>query len=96
VDFKVLYTQAALADLEAVMEWSWDRHKATSERFAKSLLNHVDLLKTFPYLGTPTKGFPGVRRLLHSPIHVYYCIDEKRKIIEVLHFWHAVRQGPKI
>ena len=95
MDFKVFYTQAALADLEAVMEWSWDKHRATSERFAKALLNHVDLLKTFTYLGIPTKGFLGVRSLLHSPIHVYYRVDEGRKIIEVLHFWHAARQGPK-
>jgi plasmid stabilization system protein ParE len=95
VDFKVFYTQTALADLEAVMEWSWDRHRETTERFAKALLNHVDLLQNFPYLGIPMKDFSGVRRLHHSPIHVYYRIDESRKMIEVLHFWHAARQRPK-
>jgi plasmid stabilization system protein ParE len=77
------------------MEWSWDRHRETSERFAKALLNHVDLLQNFPYLGIPMKDFSGVRRLHHSPIHVYYRIDESRKMIEVLHFWHAARQRPK-
>lgn len=95
MDFKVFYTQAALADLEAIMEWSWEKHKGTSERFAKALLSHVDLLKNFPYLGVPIKEFTGVRRLLHSPIHVYYRIDETRKFIEVLHFWHSARQQPK-
>ena len=95
MDFKVFYTQTALADLEAVMEWSWDRHRETSERFAKALLNHVDLLQNFPYLGIPMKDFSGVRRLHYSPIHVYYRIDESRKMIEVLHFWHAARQRPK-
>jgi plasmid stabilization system protein ParE len=94
VDFKIFYTQAALADLEAVMEWSWDKHGTASERFAKALLNHVDLLKNFPYLGIPTKEFSGVRRLLHSPIHVYYRVDETKNIVEILHFWHAARQRP--
>lgn len=32
------------------MEWSWGKHQATSERFAKALLNHIDLLQDFPCL----------------------------------------------
>jgi len=74
VDFQVLYTGPALADFEEVMRWSWQKHPATTERFANSLLNHVDLLGNFPFLGTPVGGFAGVRRLLHSPMHIYYRV----------------------
>ena len=77
------------------MSWSWEKHPETSERFATELLNHVDLLSSFPYLGVPVKTFPGVRSLLHSPIHVYYNVDENRKLIEILHFWHGARRYPK-
>ena len=59
----------------------------------KRSLNHVDLLQNFPYLGIPMKHFSGVRRLHHSPIHVYYRIDESRKMIEVLYFWYAARNN---
>jgi hypothetical protein len=41
------------------MRWSWQGHPGTSERFADSLLNHVDLLNDFPYLGVPVRGYPG-------------------------------------
>ncbi len=96
MDFKVVYTEPALDDLEAVMSWSWEKHPGTSERFAHSLLNHIDLLKDFPYLGAPLKGYPGVRRLLHSPLHVYYRVHEEKRVIEILHFWHTAREEPEL
>jgi len=96
VDFKVLYTEEALADLKAVMGWSWEKHPGTSEKFANSLLNHVDLLKEFPYLGTRVKDHPGVRQLLHSPLQIYYRVREDKGVIEILHFWHAARQQPEL
>jgi plasmid stabilization system protein ParE len=52
-------------------------------------------LKNFPYLGAPVRGYPGVRRLQHSPLHVYYrALPESRKV-EILHFWHASRPLPR-
>jgi plasmid stabilization system protein ParE len=33
--------------------------------------------------------------LLHSPLHVYYRLDEDREAIEILHFRHSSRQGPE-
>ena|SRR5579859_311735 len=94
MDFKILYTQPSLADFEIVMRWSWEKHPGASEQFGDSLLSHVDLLKNFPYLGARVKGFPGVRRLLHSPVQVYYRIDEEKAVIQILHIWHAARQFP--
>jgi plasmid stabilization system protein ParE len=94
VDFQVLYTEPALADLEEVMLWSWQNHPGTTERFANSLLNHVDLLKDFPYLGAPVSGYPGVCRLQHSPLHVYYKVLLDSRRVEILHFWHGARKGP--
>ena len=94
MDFKILYTEPALADLEAVMGWSWEKHPGTSQRFADSLLSHIDLLREFPYLGTPVKGHLEVRRLLHSPLQVYYRVQEAQGVIEILYLWHEARQQP--
>ncbi len=96
MDFKVLYTPTALSDLAEVMRWSWNNHPETSERFASALLNHIDLLSTFPHLGSPVKHRPGVRKLLHSPVRVYYRIQEKRKLVEIIHLWHSARQHPEL
>jgi plasmid stabilization system protein ParE len=92
VDFQVLYTGPALADLEEVMRWSWKNHPLTSERFANALLNDVDLLGDFPYLGAPMHGSPGIRRLQHSPLHIYYRVVLEPRRVEILHFWHVARK----
>jgi plasmid stabilization system protein ParE len=92
VDFQVLYTQPALADLEDLMRWLWRNHPDTSERFANALLNHLDLLKNFPYLGAPMHGNPGVRRLQHSPLYVYYRVVLEPRRVEILHLWHVTRK----
>ena len=92
--FKVLYHEDALADLEEIFDWSRERHPATTEQFADALFNHLDSLQVFPYLGALVKGHPNVRRLLHSPLYVYYRVDANRGSVEILHFWHVSRRQP--
>jgi plasmid stabilization system protein ParE len=91
VDFKIRITEAALTDFEEILAYSWDRFPATAERFGDAILNHVDLLKSFPYIGSSVDGRDGVRILVHTPILIYYRVDETHTLVEVLHFWHGSR-----
>jgi plasmid stabilization system protein ParE len=59
------------------------------------LLDHVDLLAWFPRMGKITRKKSRVRKLVHSPILVYYQIDEERRLIEILHLRHGSRKPPK-
>jgi plasmid stabilization system protein ParE len=93
--FKILYHEDALADLEEIFEWSREKHPETTEQFANDLFDHLDLLQALPYVGTPVKGHFRVRRLLHSPLYVYYRLVGNREAIEILHFWHSSRKDPK-
>ncbi|MBV9745314.1 MAG: type II toxin-antitoxin system RelE/ParE family toxin [Acidobacteriia bacterium] len=95
MDFKVIYTEPALKDLEDVVSWSWTNHEATTERFANSLLNHIDLLKTAPYLGVQIDRSGEIRRLTHWPMHIYYRVNDSSHTVEILHFWHAKRNPPR-
>jgi plasmid stabilization system protein ParE len=36
-----------------------------------------------------------VRKLVHSPILVYYQLREEKRAVEVLHFRHGSRKPPK-
>jgi plasmid stabilization system protein ParE len=94
--FKVFYHEDALADLEEIFSWSRERHPETTEQFANDLFNHLDFLQAFPYIGASVKGHPNVRRLLHSPLFVYYRVDADRGGIEIVHFWHATRKPPTL
>ena len=93
--FKILYHEDALADLEEIFDWSREKHPETTEQFADDLFDHLGLLEALPFVGTPVKGHPQVRRMLHSPLYVYYRVDENRGAIEILHFWHSSRKTPQ-
>jgi len=93
--FKILYHEDALADLEEIFEWSRDKHLETTGRFADDLFDHIELLGALPYIGAPVKGHPQLRRLLYSPLYIYYRLDETRGAIEILHFWHSSRKDPQ-
>jgi plasmid stabilization system protein ParE len=96
VDFKVRYTDPSLKDLADIFEWSWEKHPGTTEKFAASLIEHIELLKTFPRLGVLVSGHSDVRRLSHSPLQVYYRLHQGRKVVEILHVWHGARRPPKL
>ena len=92
--FRILFTEDSLADLEAILNY-FDNSDA-AEQFGTALLNHVELLRSFPRMGEPVAKRPGVRKLLHTPIRVYDRLREGQELIEILHFWHAARTPPKI
>lgn len=94
MDFQIRISVAALADFEDILEYSWANFPATAESFGNALLNHVSLLKTFPYIGSPVAGRPSIRQLVHTPILIYYRVQENPNVVEVLHFRHASRRDP--
>ena len=96
MDFKVRITEEALADLEEIVEYSYLHFPRSAERFGNALLDHIELLSRFPRLGTPVPHRRGVRKILHSPIRIYYRLHEDRSLVEVLHFWHGSRRGPTL
>jgi plasmid stabilization system protein ParE len=73
-----------------------EKHPADTEKFANDLFNRLDLLAAFPYLGEGIKGRPNIKRLLHSPLYIYYRIDQLRESVEILHIWHSSRRPPRL
>lgn len=53
-------------------------------RFGNSLLDHVDLLARFPRMGSSLRTRANVRRLLHSPVLVYYEYAKKNRLSRCL------------
>jgi plasmid stabilization system protein ParE len=82
-------------DLEQILEYSWERFPATTERFGNDILNHIEILKTLPNIGSPVAEQPQVRQLLHTPIAIYYQVHEAPNYIEILHIWHVSRKPPQ-
>ena len=96
MDFQVRISEPALADLEGILEYSWVNFPVTAESFGNALLNHIGLLRTFPYIGSAVAGRPGIRQLVHTPILIYYRVQEDPNVVEILHFWHASRSRAQL
>jgi plasmid stabilization system protein ParE len=94
LDFKLRISEAALTDFQEILAYSWKNFPDTAERFGNALLNHAYVLSRFPYIGSLVEGHPGVRQLVHTPILIYYRVDEDRGLVEVLHFRHGSRRLP--
>jgi plasmid stabilization system protein ParE len=92
VDYRVFFTQRALGDLSEIIGDIAEDDGEASSRFGEALLDHVDLLGRFPRMGNAIRRRSRVRRLVHSPILVYYQINEERRLVEVLHFRHGSRK----
>ena len=96
MEYKILYTEAALIGLDKIVEFIHNDNAAAAERFGQALLNHVDLLAVFPRIGEPVARRPGMRKILPTPIWVYHRIHEDKQIVEVIRFWHGSRRPPKL
>jgi len=79
-----------------LMHWSWEHHAERAERFGNALMDHIRILPSFPFIGARVYRKPEVRKLLHSPIRVYYRVNEKRRLIEILRLSHVAQQEPDL
>lgn len=96
MDYRLLFTQRSLDDLAEIISRIAEDDPEVASSFGISLLDHVELLRRFPRIGGTTRKRSRVRKLLHSPILVYYQIREDKHAVEVLHFRHAARKAPRL
>jgi toxin ParE1/3/4 len=95
VDFKVLLSDQALSDLSEIVEYIAGESPEAATEVGQSLIGHVKILQSFPYIGTPVPRRRKMRKLYHTPYNIYYRIHENRRVVEILHFWHGRRRNPK-
>jgi plasmid stabilization system protein ParE len=96
VDYRLLFTQKALSDLAEIEGYISQGDDEAASRFGEALLDHVDLPGRFPRMGNTIHKRSRVRKLVHSPILVYYQIQEETRQVEILHFRHGSRKPPRL
>jgi plasmid stabilization system protein ParE len=94
MDYRLLFTQRALADLAELISHIAEDDGDAASRFGSSLLDHVELLTRFPRMGGVIRKRARVRKLTHSPVLVYYHIREDKSLVEILHIRHSSRTDP--
>jgi plasmid stabilization system protein ParE len=79
--FRLVIAPRARRDLIEIFDYISNDNPQAAERFCNALVNHTELLSSFPHIGAPATQIPGVRSVLHTPIRIYYRVDEEEQSI---------------
>lgn len=93
MDYKVILAKPSLRDLGRIARYIAQDNPPAAERVGFELVALAESLRTLPARGSPLRSRPGARRLVRDPYLVLYRIDEARRVVNVLRFWHA-KQNP--
>jgi plasmid stabilization system protein ParE len=96
MDWRIDWTEPALADLADVVRYIAQEDKEAAERVGNRIVDHVTILRTFPEIGPVFRRRPRgkVRLIVCRPFKIYYRVRADVRLVEILHVWHAARQDP--
>ena len=92
MDCAVIYSEAALADLEQITAFIATDNAQVAKRFANRLVDLAESLRSMPQRGRPVKKWPGVRVIVLAPYLIFYRYEKPANRVEILRFWHGARE----
>ena len=98
MDFQIVWTEPALVDLQEIVVYISHADPAAAERIGNDIVDHVEILRTFPFIGpTYPRGSHGSRReIVCGNYRIFYRVSEQRKSVEILTVWHGARGTPRL
>jgi plasmid stabilization system protein ParE len=96
VDFKIIWSDAALADLYDICSYIAQDNPDAAGRMGRGLLQHVRILASFPFIGPPyPRGSAGpLREIVFHNYRIFYDVSKDSRRVEILHVWHGAREEP--
>ena len=96
MDFKVIWTDSAIADLQDICEYISRDNPAASAKAGRGILSHVKILETFPFIGPAyPRGSSGmIREIVYGNYRIFYEVTQKTTAVHVLRVWHGARGEP--
>ena len=96
MDFKVIWSDAAIADLHDICSYIGQDNPQAAQRMGRGILDHVRILASFPFIGpTYPRGARGsLREIVFRSYRIFYDVSEASRSVEFLHVWHGAREEP--
>lgn len=97
MDYKVIWSSAALADLEEICSYIAKNDPRAAYRMGQGILDHIRILGTFPMIGPAyPRGARGpLREIVFRSYRIFYDVSEAGRSVEILHVWHGARDEPE-
>ena len=98
MEFKVIWSDAAVADLHELCSYIARDNREAALRMGQNILDHVHILSRFPFIGpTYPRGARGpLRQIVFRSYRIFYDVSEELRRVEILHVWHGAREEPKL
>jgi plasmid stabilization system protein ParE len=94
MDFKVLITESAIADLKEIVEFVAQDNPSAASALGEKLLGRALALAKLPDRFPFYDQKRGIRKMPQPPFLIYYTTDEADRVVNILHFWHGARLSP--
>ena len=97
MDFKIIWSDAATADLHEIWAYLAQHDPQAATRIGRGILAHVRVLANFPHIGPPyPRGSRDtLREIVVRPYRIFYDVSEDSQSAEILHVWHGARDEPR-
>src|SRR5262245_57986518 len=98
MDFTIVWTDPALTDFESAVRFILARNPSAAEASRVAILDHVELLTRFPFLGPVyERDQTGrTREIVCGTYRIFYRVDENGRRVEILTVWHSSRSEPTL
>ncbi len=96
MDFKIIWSDAAIADLQDICSYVAQHDPQAAGRIGRGILDHVRILASFPFIGPSyPRGARGtLREIVFRSYRIFYDVGEESLSVEILHIWHGARDEP--
>lgn len=95
MDFRIEITGPAVADLSEIVSFIAQDNHAAAKMVGDNLLEAALSLAKTPFKGSPYPKLVGVRKLTLPPFKIFYRVNDPRREVHILRFWHSARREPK-
>ena len=98
MDFKVIWTDSAIADLEEICTFIARDNPKAAESVGWGILDHVKILESFPFIGPayPRRSTGKIREIVYRHYRVFYEVSSEPREVHLLRVWHSAREEPSL
>jgi toxin ParE1/3/4 len=98
MDYKIIFSEPAIDDLESIVRFILQDNPTVAAEFGGKLIGSVRHLGQFPRIGrvVPEQNNKNIREIIFKPYRIFYRVRDEIKTVEVIRFWHAARGEPTV
>src|SRR5215203_1265309 len=98
MDYQVKLSSSARSDIRDIVRYISIDDPDQALRFGQFLIQHTKSLGRFPELGRviPELDDHSIREIIVRTYRIVYRVNQEKRAIEVIRFWHASRGSPKL